>query len=78
MSKGKTLTGSQIFVDSLIQEGVDILYGYPGGVLIPIYDALYDCKEIDVVLTRHEQGAAHAGGGRPARYPGRRQRSGPV
>lgn len=63
MSKGKTLSGSQIFVDALIQEGVDILYGYPGGVLIPIYDALYDCKEIDVVLTRHEQGAAHAADG---------------
>ncbi len=63
MAETKKLNGSQIFVDALIQEGVETLYGYPGGVLIPIYDALYDCTEIDVILTRHEQGAAHAADG---------------
>jgi acetolactate synthase-1/2/3 large subunit len=63
MADKKTIDGSHIFVDALIQEGVETLFGYPGGVLIPIYDALYDCTEIDVVLTRHEQGAAHAADG---------------
>ncbi len=60
---GKSLKGSEIFVDALRQEGVDTLFGYPGGVLIPIYDTLYDVKDINVVLTRHEQGAAHAADG---------------
>ena len=58
MSKPKSMKGSEIFVDALRQEGVDTLFGYPGGVLIPIYDTLYDVKDINVVLTRHEQGAA--------------------
>ncbi len=63
MADKKSLKGSEIFVDALRQEGVDTLFGYPGGVLIPIYDTLYDVKDIDVVLTRHEQGAAHAADG---------------
>ncbi len=56
-------TGAQIVVDALIQEKVDILFGYPGGVVIPIFDVLYDAKKIKVILTRHEQGAAHAADG---------------
>jgi len=55
--------GAEILVDALIQEGVDIIFGYPGGQAIPIFDALYDEKRIKVVLTRHEQAAAHAADG---------------
>ncbi len=56
-------TGAEILVDALIQEKVDILFGYPGGVVIPIFDVLYDAKKIKVILTRHEQAAAHAADG---------------
>ena len=55
-------TGAQIFVDSLLREGTDIIFGYPGGVLLPIFDALYDSK-LRVILPRHEQGAAHMADG---------------
>ena len=56
-------TGAQILVDSLIAEKVDVIFGYPGGVVIPIFDVLYDTPAIKVILTRHEQGAAHAADG---------------
>jgi acetolactate synthase-1/2/3 large subunit len=55
--------GAEILVDALIREGVDVLFGFPGGQAIPIFDALYDVKEIKVVLVRHEQAAAHAADG---------------
>jgi acetolactate synthase-1/2/3 large subunit len=55
--------GAEILVDALIKEGVDVLFGYPGGQAIPIFDALYDAKELSVVLVRHEQAAAHAADG---------------
>ena len=51
--------GAQIFVDSLIEHGVNTVFGFPGGVLLPIYDCLFDSK-IRHILTRHEQGAIHA------------------
>ena len=57
------LTGAQALLESLKNEGVDVIFGFPGGVAIPIYDALYDCKEIRHILVRHEQGAAHAADG---------------
>ncbi|MGD9200481.1 MAG: biosynthetic-type acetolactate synthase large subunit [Chitinispirillia bacterium] len=56
-------TGAEIVVDALIQEKVDILFAYPGGVVIPIFDVLYNTEEIKVILTRHEQAAAHAADG---------------
>jgi acetolactate synthase I/II/III large subunit len=56
-------TGAQILIDALIQEQVKVVFGYPGGVVIPIFDVLYDTKEISFVLTRHEQAAAHAADG---------------
>ena len=62
MSK-KMIKGAEILIKSLEKEGVDALFGYPGGAVIPVFDALYDCKSIDVILTRHEQGAAHAADG---------------
>ena len=56
------MTGSQILVESLKKEKVDVMFGIPGGVVIPLFDALFD-SDIRVVLTRHEQGAAHAADG---------------
>ncbi|MDR0546780.1 MAG: biosynthetic-type acetolactate synthase large subunit [Dysgonamonadaceae bacterium] len=63
MSKNKIL-GSEALLESLIHEGVNTIFGYPGGQAIPIYDALYDCKDrINHILVRHEQGATHAAQG---------------
>ncbi|MCK4621948.1 MAG: biosynthetic-type acetolactate synthase large subunit [Desulfuromonadales bacterium] len=56
------LTGSQILLESLQKEGVDTIFGYPGGAVINIYDDLYD-SSIEHILTRHEQGAVHAADG---------------
>lgn len=56
------LSGAQILVECLEREGVDVIFGYPGGQVIPIYDVLYDAR-IRNILTRHEQGAVHAADG---------------
>ncbi|MGA1874075.1 MAG: biosynthetic-type acetolactate synthase large subunit [bacterium] len=55
-------TGARIFVETLLEQGVDTIFGYPGGVLLPIYDELYSAK-IRHILSRHEQGAIHAADG---------------
>jgi acetolactate synthase-1/2/3 large subunit len=55
-------SGAEIFVECLIKEGVDVMFGIPGGVALPLFDALYE-SPIKCVLTRHEQGAAHAADG---------------
>ena len=55
-------SGGEILIDSLLKEGVDTIFGYPGGAVLPIYDALYE-SNIRHILTRHEQGAAHAADG---------------
>jgi acetolactate synthase I/II/III large subunit len=65
----KKLTGAQIVIESLIAEGVDVVFGYPGGAILPTYDALLDSK-IKHVLVRHEQGATHMAEGY-ARVSGR-------
>ncbi|HLP15637.1 MAG TPA: biosynthetic-type acetolactate synthase large subunit [Bacteroidota bacterium] len=57
------MTGFEIFVRSLVEEGVSVVFGYPGGAVIGIYDALHDISDIKHVLTRHEQGAVHAAEG---------------
>ncbi|MCE5251098.1 biosynthetic-type acetolactate synthase large subunit [bacterium] len=57
------ISGSEIFVECLRKENVEILFGYPGGVVIPLFDKLYDAHDIHFVLTRHEQAAAHAADG---------------
>jgi acetolactate synthase-1/2/3 large subunit len=57
------MNGGQALVKALEAEGVQVLFGYPGGVALPIFDALYDSKKIRTVLTRHEQGAVHAADG---------------
>ena len=61
--EGKTMTGAQAIIASLECEGVDTIFGYPGGQAIKIYDALYDSKRIHHVLARHEQGATHMADG---------------
>ena len=61
--EGKTMSGAQAIIASLEAEGVDTIFGYPGGQAIKIYDALYDSKKIRHVLARHEQGATHAADG---------------
>jgi acetolactate synthase-1/2/3 large subunit len=60
----KTMSGAQAVVQALIDEGADLMFGYPGGAIMPVYDALYDVDdELTHVLTRHEQGAVHAAQG---------------
>ena len=60
----RILTGSQALIESLLCEGTEVIFGYPGGQIIPVYDALYDYRDrINHVLVRHEQGAAHAAEG---------------
>ena len=61
--EGKTMIGAQAVVASLEAEGVDLVFGYPGGQAIKIYDALYDSKKITHILARHEQGAVHEADG---------------
>ena len=57
------LSGSEIVIECLKEQGVDTVFGYPGGTILNIYDALYKHPEIRHVLTSHEQGAAHAADG---------------
>ncbi len=57
------LTGAKILIECLKKEGVEVIFGYPGGVVIPIFDVLYEEKDIKLVHVRHEQGAAHAADG---------------
>ncbi len=57
------MKGSQAVVQCLLEQGVDVLFGYPGGMILPLYDALYEEKRIEQVLVTHEQNAAHAADG---------------
>lgn len=59
----ETMNGAQAVMKSLVASGVDTIFGYPGGQAIALYDALYDEKELNHILVRHEQGAAHAADG---------------
>lgn len=62
--KKMRITGSEAVILALLEEGVDTIFGYPGGAIMPIYDALYGYQDkINHLLTRHEQGAAHAAQG---------------
>ncbi|MDP4169484.1 MAG: acetolactate synthase large subunit [Bacillota bacterium] len=61
---GKSNTGADLLIDSLIEEGVDIIFGYPGGAVLPIYDAIYRAADrMKHILFRHEQGSIHAAEG---------------
>jgi len=64
MEQNKQITGSEALLKTLIAEGVDTIFGYPGGQAIPIFDSLYDyTDQLKLVLVRHEQGATHAAQG---------------
>ncbi|MBQ8278190.1 MAG: acetolactate synthase large subunit, partial [Bacteroidaceae bacterium] len=65
------ISGAEILMRSLVDEGVDTLFGYPGGAIMPVYDALYDYRDrLNHILVRHEQAASHAAEGY-ARVSGR-------
>ncbi|MFI3294649.1 MAG: thiamine pyrophosphate-binding protein, partial [Rikenellaceae bacterium] len=58
------ISGSEILMKSLLEEGVQTIYGYPGGAIMPVFDAIYQYSDkIEHVLVRHEQGATHAAQG---------------
>lgn len=58
------ISGAEAVIKSLVAEGIEVIYGYPGGAIMPIYDALWHYQDkINHVLTRHEQGATHAAEG---------------
>ena len=64
------LTGAEIFVRCFKDEGVEYVFGYPGGAALHIYDALYKQEHVKHILVRHEQGATHAADGLiPSRVP---------
>ena len=59
----KNVTGAEIVIKSLISQGVDTVFGYPGGAVLPIYDEIFKEEKITHILVRHEQGAVHAAEG---------------
>ena len=64
MMKKENISGSEALIHCLLAEGVDLIYGYPGGAIMPFYDELYKFQDkLQHVLTRHEQGATHAAQG---------------
>src|SRR3989338_7760852 len=62
MLEAKKMLGAQILLECLKREGVEVIFGYPGGQVLPIFDRLFDA-DIRFILTRHEQAAAHAADG---------------
>jgi acetolactate synthase I/II/III large subunit len=64
LTKTETLSGSEAVIKALLHEGVETVFGYPGGAIMPIYDALYDYRDqLNHILVRHEQGSIHAAQG---------------
>ncbi|HJV43787.1 acetolactate synthase 3 large subunit [Caulobacter sp.] len=59
----RAMTGAEIVVRGLVDQGVEVLFGYPGGAVLPIYDALFHEPRLQHILVRHEQGATHAAEG---------------
>ncbi len=59
----KKITGAKLLIDCLIEEGVEVMFGYPGGAVLPIYDEIFKQKKIRHILVRHEQAAVHAAEG---------------
>jgi len=62
-TQARTLTGADIVIEALKAQGVEVMFGYPGGAVLPIYDALFSEPSIRHILVRHEQGAGHAAEG---------------
>ena len=65
------LTGAEIVLRALADQGVDTIFGYPGGAVLPIYDAIYAQQQVRHILVRHEQGAVHAAEGYARSGPGK-------
>ena len=63
MTESNKITGAEIVIKALIDQGVDTVFGYPGGAILPIYDELFKQKKIKHILVRHEQAATHAAEG---------------
>src|SRR5438270_5856092 len=64
LTKPETITGSEAVMRALVAEETEVIFGYPGGAIMPIYDALYDYRDqLHHILDRHEQGATHAAQG---------------
>ena len=61
--RNRTRIGADVVCEALLRQGVDVMFGYPGGVILPLYDILDDYPQLRHVLVRHEQGAAHAADG---------------
>src|SRR5271163_2789622 len=59
----KHMTGAEMVVEALKDQGVEMVFGYPGGAVLPIYDAIFHQNKLRHILVRHEQGAAHAAEG---------------
>src|SRR5260370_18061122 len=59
----KEMTGAEMVIEALADQGVEHLFGYPGGAVLPIYDALFHQQKLQHILVRHEQGAVHAAAG---------------
>ena len=57
------ITGARVVIETLIQENVEVIFGYPGGAVLPIYDEIFKQKKIRHILVRHEQAAVHAAEG---------------
>ena len=57
------MTGAEIFHDMMRQHEVEVMFGYPGGAILPVFDAIHDSPHFKFILTRHEQGAGHAAEG---------------
>ncbi len=62
-SKTKKMSGAEMVIEALVEQGIDTIFGYPGGAVLPIYDALFQQNKVKHILCRHEQGAAHAAEG---------------
>ena len=63
MGKDNKMTGAEAVITALVENGVEVIFGYPGGAVLPLYDALFKNKQIKHVLVRHEQAAVHAAEG---------------
>ena len=63
MTADKTITGAEAVIKALVENGVEVIFGYPGGAVLPLYDAIFDNNNIKHILVRHEQAAVHAAEG---------------
>ena len=59
----RTMTGAQVVIQALVEQGVEVIFGYPGGAVLPLYDALFQQDKLRHILVRHEQAAVHAAEG---------------